>query len=124
MKNDMKKTILIVEDNASILEMIQLFLEEEGYSVLTSSEGLGVMDIVKKKNPDLILLDIWIPGLDGIEVAKNLKKNIETKDIPIVMVSAHPSAGKMAAQAGANELLPKPFNLVDLLSVIEKFIKA
>jgi len=121
MINDATKTILIVEDNPAVLEMVQIFLEGENYKVVTATEGGSVQSVAEAAVPDLILLDMWIPILDGAEVAKLLRKNSSTKAIPIVMFSAHPNAENFAKVAGVDALLTKPFELSDLLKVIQKF---
>lgn len=114
-----KKKILIVDDDVAILDVIKMILEEEGYEIRTSQNG-SIFPIVNKLHPDLILLDMLLSGEDGRDVAKKLKSEKKTKYIPIVMISAHPSAEKGSLQAGADKFIAKPFEIEELISVVYK----
>ncbi len=114
------KTIMIADDDPAILDALQMLLEDEGYNVVTSSNG----DTFQKVNdtlPDLLLLDIWMSGEDGREVAKILKKEKATKNIPIVMISASKDIDKSARESGADDFLAKPFEIDELLSLVTKY---
>lgn len=117
-----KKKILVADDDPAILEVITLILEDAGYIVTTSVNG----ETVKKVHgelPDLILLDIWMSGMDGRDVCKHLRVKPQTKHIPIVMISANKDAEAIALEAGAIDFLAKPFEMNKLLSMVEKYTK-
>lgn len=118
----MAKKILVVDDEESILDAVKLILEDEGYSVKTIFKGEEVYKEVDNFNPHLILLDVLMSGKDGRTICKNLKSNEKTKDIPIVMISAHPSAEESIKEYKANDFLPKPFKVDELLEILDKYL--
>src|SRR5476649_1067881 len=101
----MNKKILVVDDDRDILEGISIILETEGFSVDTTSEGEKTYERINKFNPDLILLDVLMSGSDGRIICKNLKSKKNTKEIPVIMISADPTAKSGSIQAGANDFL-------------------
>jgi CheY-like chemotaxis protein len=117
-----KKRILIADDDPAILEVISLMLEDEGYEITTSVNGETV-EKVRGILPDLILLDIWMSGMDGRDICKHLRTKKKTKNIPIVMISANKDAEAIALDAGATDFLAKPFEMNKLLAMVEKYIK-
>ena len=117
-----RKKILVVDDEPDILEFLQLILEEEGYAVLTSDKGEYLEQLHNGGLPDLILLDVLLSGKDGREIVKYLKSQQETKHIPVIMFSAHPSAEETARQAGAEDFLEKPFDIDVLLTKVTRFL--
>ncbi|MCW5851467.1 MAG: response regulator transcription factor [Anaerolineae bacterium] len=116
----MGKRILVVDDDPSIAEAISLTLEDEGYTVQTLHDGKKVWDKVDLWTPDVIILDILMSGYDGREIARRLKEHQATRQIPIVISSAHPHGASMAQEAGADEFLPKPFDISRLLDVVAR----
>jgi DNA-binding response OmpR family regulator len=116
------KKILVVDDEPDILEFLQVILEEEGYSVATTEKGEYVEKLHDEGLPDLILLDVLLSGRDGREIVKQLKSQEETKSIPVIMFSAHPSAEKTAREAGAEDFVEKPFDIDHLLAVVAKYL--
>ena len=114
--------ILIVDDDEGILDAISLILEDEGYAINTTANGNEVNDRIKKFKPNLILLDVLLSGSDGREICKDLKNNSLTNRIPIIMISAHPSAKQTIKQYGADAFLPKPFGAEDLISTVKKYL--
>ena len=113
-----RKKILVVDDEPDILEFLQVILEEEGYAVVTSDKGEFLEQLHNGGLPHLILLDVLLSGKDGREIVKYLKNQQETKHIPVIMFSAHPSAEETARRAGADDFLAKPFNIDALLDKI------
>src|SRR5262245_15722948 len=87
--------ILLVEDEPSIIELVAMFLEREGYKVVNVAEGTSVIEAVRKVHPDIVILDIMIPKLNGYEVCKNLKADPKLKDIPILILSALVQKGEI-----------------------------
>ena len=115
---DMKKKILVVDDDESILEVLYIVLAGEGYNVETSV-NVQPLQKLDGERPDLILLDVLLSGEDGIEICKRLKNQPKTRDIPIILLSAHSSASKTASNSGANAFLDKPFD-IDVLAKLVK----
>src|SRR5256885_6691002 len=113
-----RKKILVVDDESDILEFLKVILEEEGYTVVTSDKGEYLEQLHNGGLPDLILLDVLLSGKDGCEIVKHLKSQEETRYIPVIMFSAHPSAEETARQAGAEDFLAKPFDIDVLLAKI------
>lgn len=116
------RRILVVDDEPDILEFIQVILEEEGYTVVTSDKGEYLEQLHNGGLPHLILLDVLLSGKDGREIVKYLKSQQETKHIPVIMFSAHPSAEETARQAGADDFLAKPFNINVMLEKISHYL--
>lgn len=117
-----RKRILVADDDPAILEVIELILEDAGYEVATSVNGETV-EKVHGIMPDLILLDIWMSGMDGRNICKHLRAKKKTKHIPIVMISANKDAEAIALSAGAIDFLAKPFEMNKLLAMVEKYTK-
>ena len=115
------KRLLIVDDEPDILEFLQIILEEEGYEVVTSDKGEYLEQLHNGGLPHLILVDVLLSGKDGREIVKYLKSQQETRHIPIIMFSAHPSAEATARQAGADDFLAKPFPIDALLAKVAHF---
>jgi DNA-binding response OmpR family regulator len=113
-----RKKLLVVDDEPDILEFLQIILEEEGYEVITSDKGEFLEQLHNGGLPDLILVDVLLSGKDGREIVKHLKSQDETKHIPVIMFSAHPSAEQTAREAGAEDFVAKPFEIDLLLTKI------
>ena len=101
--------MLIVEDDPGILDALSLILEDAGYTILSLSDGNSVFNNIEHFKPDMILLDILLSGSDGRIICRDLKDNSNTKDIPIVMISAHPTARLSMKEYGANAFFSKAF---------------
>ena len=117
-----RKKILVVDDERDILEFLQIILEEEGYEVTTTDKGEYLEKLRNGGLPDIILLDVLLSGKDGRDIVRFLKSQQETQHIPVIMLSAHPSAGETARKAGADDFVAKPFDIDDLLATIAKFV--
>lgn len=116
------KKILVVDDERDILECLTIVLEEEGYSVVPAADGEYLEKLPIGDLPDLILLDVLLSGKDGRELVKYLKTQKETRRIPVIMISAHPTARASALESGADLFIAKPFDLQNLLDIIDNFI--
>ncbi len=121
-----KKRILIVDDDSDIVETAAFFLSSSGYQVFVAKNGKEALEQVKEKNPDLVLLDVMMPEMNGLEACRKLKNNPKTNSIPVVMLTAQ--GGKQdvddAIDGGANGYVVKPFNLPDLVERIETILNA
>jgi len=123
----MPKMILIVDDEDDILFILKNVLSKKGYSVKEAYSGEEALELVKKEKPDLIFMDIMMPGMDGWETAKTIKDNPQTKDIPISMLSvkSDPEDMKRSSEyAGADRHLTKPVDFSLLLHTAESLISA
>jgi CheY-like chemotaxis protein len=114
--------ILVVDDEPDILEFLQELLELEGYSVITTKKSDSLETLSNGELPDLILLDVFLSGKDGREIVKHLKNQQETRHIPVIMFSAHPSAEETALAAGADAFVAKPFEIDELLATIAHYL--
>ena len=117
----MKKKIMVVDDEDDILHFLELVLREKGYEVATASSGHEALTRAQMVRPDLILLDIMMPQMDGWEVLKLLRVDEETRRIPVAMLSARTEAKDrvQGLQEGAIDYICKPFALQELLGKIE-----
>src|SRR3989338_2866833 len=106
-----KETILVVEDESNILELVKYNLEEAGYRVLASSRGDSGLEQARKQKPDLLVLDLMLPGMNGIEITKILKQDEKTTHIPIIILTAKAQeADKIVGlELGADDYMTKPF---------------
>ncbi len=112
--------VLVVDDERNILDIIRFNLEVEGYEVITSRDGEEALRMVHELKPDLILCDIMMPEVDGLEVCRRLKADGRTNQIPVVMLSARTQAQDKVAsiEAGADDFITKPFDFSDLVARI------
>lgn len=107
-----KERILVVDDEEDILELVRFNLAREGYPVICTTSGEETLKIARKEPPDLIVLDLMLPGMDGLEVARTLKNDTQTKDIPIVMLTAKGEEADIVTglELGADDYITKPFS--------------
>ena len=107
-----KKRILVVDDEEDILELVNFNLTKEGHQVICTTTGEEAIEITRTKAPDLLVLDLMLPGINGLEVAKFLKNDPETREIPIVMLTAKGEESDIVAglELGADDYVTKPFS--------------
>ncbi|HKJ31770.1 MAG TPA: response regulator transcription factor [Balneolales bacterium] len=120
-----KNTILVVDDEQDLLDLIEYNLMKEGYNVLTADNGLDGIKIAKKNNPDLILLDIMMPRMDGLEVCDLLKEDDNLKDTPVVFLTARgdEKTEVKGLDMGADDYLTKPISTTKLISRINAVLR-
>ncbi len=124
-----KETILIVEDEEDILELIRYNLSKEGYQAIGAKSGKEALEKAKSKSPDVVILDIMLPDIDGLEVCKILKQNAKTAHIPIIMLTAKTEDTDIVSglELGADDYITKPFSpkvlIARLRAVIRRRIK-
>lgn len=114
--------ILVVDDDLDILVVMEILLNMKGYEVEVTPKWEHAIDKIRIFKPDLILLDVLISGNDGRTICKKLKAEEDTKHIPIIMFSAHPSAEATISEYGANDFIAKPFDVNELMEKIKKHI--
>lgn len=121
----MKEKILVVDDEAGLLRMTLLMLNKTDYEAFGAASGEAGLDLARQKIPDLIILDVVLPGMFGDGVAKILKKDEKLKHIPIILISAEiETLATRARENGADGYLFKPFGTEELLGMIEKLLSA
>ena len=120
-----KKHILAIDDEKDILKLVQYNLEREGYQVSCAKTGEEGLEAVKAKRPDLVILDIMLPGMDGLEVCKILRANKETKNTPILMLTAKSSEVDqiLGLELGAADYISKPFSVKVLLARVKNIFR-
>ena len=119
----MAKKVLIVEDNLDMREMFHLYLKLEGFTVVTASDGREGLYMAGTERPDLIITDINMPNLDGIEMVKQLRAQPELKDIPIIVLTAFGIVERdNAIKAGANRAADKPIHIESLMKDINELL--
>jgi two-component system cell cycle response regulator DivK len=118
------KRILIVEDNDLSLMLLNDLLKVQGYEIFKTSEGLEAINLARDKQPDLILMDLRLPDISGSDVARLLKQDDQTKNIPIIAVTAFATAGDetKALESGCDGYITKPVIIDNLLRTIEWFL--
>lgn len=120
-----KGHLLIVEDDEDIQELLKYNLSKEGFRISTEMSGEGAMSSIEKKAPDLILLDIMLPEMDGLEVCRQVKSNAKTKPIPIIMLTAKGEESDIVAglELGADDYITKPFSPRVLIARIKAVLR-
>lgn len=118
----MAKKILTCDDERNIVRLIQVNLERQGYDVVTAYNGRECLEVVEREHPDLIVLDLMMPEMHGFEVLEVLKKNPETAQIPVIMLTARTQDQDVLKgwQAGVECYLTKPFNPIELITFIKR----
>ena len=120
-----RETILIIEDERNILELLDYNLSQEGYAVLKATDGSSGLELARQKKPGLILLDLMLPELDGLEVCKILKQNDKTASIPIIMLTAKSQEMDkvVGLEIGADDYMTKPFSPRELMARIKAVLR-
>lgn len=122
--SDKKKTILIVDDNADIVTTYRVVFDRMGYSVVVARNGIECLDMIDEVKPDLVILDVLLPGLSGSEVCRSIKETAKTTAIPVIAITASVSGDtrKRMSEVGADDFLLKPIDVSDLNRVIKQFL--
>ena len=112
---------MIADDEKDIVEVLSFILEDAGYEVNWTANNETTKK-VQEYVPDVLLLDIWMIGVNGQDICKYLKSQDKTRNIPIIMISAHSDTKKIALEAGANDFIIKPFDMEQLLSKVKEHL--
>ena len=122
----MAKKILAVDDEKHIVRLVQINLEKEGYEVATANTGREALEKVASFQPDLIVMDVMMPEMDGLEALSRLKADPATSEIPVIMLTAKAQDSDVFRgwQAGADLYLTKPFNPAELLTFVKRLLQA
>lgn len=119
----MGKRVLILDDDLDILQICTIVLKKKGFEVFTLNNSNQVVEQVKTYQPDVILMDNWIPGPGGIEATRTLKLNTDTQDIPVIFFSANSNVTQLAQEARADYFLQKPFDISELEGIVQLAIR-
>lgn len=117
-----KKKVYIADDDPDILEVLTIILEDRGYDVTTSPDGKSLNKL--NDVPDLVLLDVRMSGSDGSEICRVLKSKDETKNIPVILISANRNLTEIAKDCGADDFISKPFDIKEIVSIARKYTAA
>jgi len=117
--------ILIVDDVEENVVLIKAFLEEEGYQVLTADNGIDALEMIESSSPDLVLLDVLMPGLDGFEVCQQIKFNLKMEELPVVMVTALNAREDRlkGLEVGADDFISKPIDWAELIGRVRSLLR-
>jgi CheY-like chemotaxis protein len=118
----MNKRVLILDDDPDILQICSIVLKKKGFDVVTLNNSNQVVDHVKNHQPNVILMDNWIPGPGGVEATRLLKMTPETQDIPVIFFSANSNVTQLAREAQADYFLQKPFDITELEAIVQMAI--
>ena len=119
----MANKILVVDDEKAIRDLLSIYLIEDGYEVSVASDGREAIEKAKKENPQVILLDVKMPGIDGIETCKRLKEEEITQSIPVIMVTAHQDKDVEAYLEGADDFVNKPFDRLEITFRVKSMLR-
>ncbi len=116
------KKILIIEDDVSIAEVTSIILSQAGYDACFVLDGREASKVIQEVQPDLLILDVQIVGVDGRHVCREVKSNSLFKDLPVLMFSASANVKNSVLEAGADSFISKPFDMYDLISQVQALI--
>lgn len=117
------KRILVVDDNADILDVVRIFLESNGFEVFTISNGDNILTDIANYSPQIILLDVYLRGANGVEICNNLKSNSSSRHIPIIMFSAQTTDYLILRKCAADDFIEKPFDEKILVEKINHLLE-
>ncbi len=120
-----RESVLVVDDEEDILELIEYNLEKEGYTVKTVKTGEECLSIVEKLSPEIVILDLMLPGLDGLEVCKRLKQSEPTRTVPVLMLTAKSEDSDIVSglELGADDYITKPFSPKVLIARVRAVLR-
>ena len=120
----MSRHVLLIEDEPNIIEAIRFLLTREGWQVDTHSDGTDAVDVVREKNPDLVILDLMLPGQSGMEILRDLRATDGFEDLPVLMLTARGQSRDrvMAEKAGVSRFMTKPFSNTEVLTAVRDLL--
>ena len=124
-QSESKPVVLVVDDNPQNLELLLAYLEEIDCTTDSAVDGTQAMEVIRKRPPDLVLLDVMMPKMSGFEVCRRMKNDSDTADIPVIMVTALNELGDIerAIDSGTDDFLSKPINKWELLTRVKTMLK-
>ncbi|MFY0679492.1 MAG: response regulator [Thalassovita sp.] len=120
----MGKHVLVIEDEPNIIEAISFILSRDGWSVDTHSNGHDAVDVVRGKNPDLVILDVMLPGKSGYDILSELRESEATQDLPVLMLTARGQTKdrELAQRIGVSRFMTKPFSNAEILEALRELV--
>jgi len=120
----MPQKILIIDDDPDLIRLLEFRLKSKSYLVISALDGKAGVELAKLERPDLVILDVIMPGMDGFEVLHELRHNSETSVIPVIMLTQKRDSGSMldAQELGGADYICKPFDAEDLLKIMRRYI--
>ena len=120
----MGKHVLLIEDEPNIIEAISFILLRDGWRVDTHSNGQTALDAVRAKRPDLVILDVMLPGMSGYDILRGLREDADFRDLPVLMLTARGQTKdrEMAERIGANRFMTKPFSNAEVLEAVRALV--
>jgi DNA-binding response OmpR family regulator len=120
----MGQRVLLVEDEVNIIEAIRFLLTREGWQVMTHETGSGALEAIRSLKPDLVMLDVMLPGKSGFDILEELRADEETADLPVLMLTARGQSRdrEMAEKAGVSRFMTKPFSNAEVLTAVRDLL--
>lgn len=118
------RTVLVVDDDEGLQESLCMLMESEGYNVAVARDGLDALEKLQSVRPAIILLDVMMPRMDGLQFAQEVRERALLPGVPIVLLSANGHVRDDAARVGAQAWLPKPFGILELIETVERLLQA
>lgn len=125
MSKSSKGTILVIDDEADLIELVRYNAEREGFDVIAATDGRAGLDVAKQHRPDLIVLDVMMPGMDGLEVCRELRRDSDTDRTPVIMLTARAAESDrvVGLELGADDYLTKPFSPRELVARVKAVLR-
>ena len=123
-EGQMSNHVLLVEDEVNIIEAIRFLLSREGWTVDTHSDGSDAADVIRTKKPDIVILDVMLPGRRGFDILEELRSDALTADLPVLMLTARGQSRdrEMAEKAGVSRFMTKPFSNAEVLTAVRDLL--
>lgn len=113
---------MICDDDEGIIDVLEMILDEVGHTVISVNDSLKVQAAIDQEQPDLLILDLWMPRLSGQEVLKHLRKHSANHQLKVIVISASRDGEQVAVDAGANQFIAKPFDLKNILESVDALL--
>ena len=117
-----KRAVLVVDDDEAVRELVATILGEEGYAVRTAASGSEALSVAQQEQPAVVLMDVNMPGLDGLSACRRLRADESLAALPVVLMSFQPVAGDELRRCRADNFLPKPFDITELVDEVERHL--
>ena len=114
----MSKKVIIYDDDSDLLEVCSMILEAKDFAVVTKDKCTEILSDIQEHNPDVILMDNWIPDIGGVKATRLVKDSVSFRHIPVIFFSANNNVNELAIEAGADYFLQKPFDISELESIV------
>ncbi len=123
-EGQMSNHVLLVEDEVNIIEAIRFLLSREGWTVDTHSDGSDAADVIRTRKPDIVILDVMLPGRSGFDILEELRSDAQTADLPVLMLTARGQSRdrEMAEKAGVSRFMTKPFSNAEVLTAVRDLL--